>query len=92
MQRSPFKQQREETPKPTAKNYTITSRPRGAIVRKKGKRVGRTPFRLKRAVGSAPETYSISKANFKSRSITIRFDEQTEYRIKLKPAFKLLTE
>ena len=29
------KQQREETPKPTAKDYTITSRPRGAIVRKK---------------------------------------------------------
>ncbi|MGC6416805.1 MAG: serine/threonine-protein kinase [Bradymonadia bacterium] len=86
------KRQREETPKPAAKDYTITSRPRGAIVRKKGKRVGRTPFRLKRAFGSAPETYSISKANFKSRSITIRFDEQTEYRIKLKPAFKLLTE
>ena len=85
------KQQREETPKPAAKDYTITSRPRGAIVRK-GKRVGRTPFRLKRAVGSAPETYSISKANFKSRSITIRFDEQTEHRVKLKPAFKLLTE
>ena len=85
-------QQKAEPPKPAVKEYTIISRPRGAIVRKKGKRVGRTPFKLKRAVGSAPESFSISKAKFKSRNITIRFEEQTEYRIKLKPAFKLLSD